>query len=54
MDAVVSPVDHDKLDPVAVKVDETQLSVTVTVGAAGTGVGLAIPDPIVLVHPETV
>ena len=35
IDAVVSPVDHSKLVPVAVKVDDPQLSTTVTVGAAG-------------------
>mgnify|MGYP000161827994 CR=1 FL=1 len=35
IDAVVSPVDHNKFVPVAVNVDDPQLSVTVTVGAAG-------------------
>jgi hypothetical protein len=54
IDAAVEPVDHNKLVPVATRSDDPQLSVTVTVGAAGTGVGLAIPEPVVLVHPATV
>jgi len=32
---VVSPVDQTKLDPVAVKIELPQLSVTVTTGALG-------------------
>ena len=54
IDAVVSPVDHNKFDPVAVNVDDPQLSTTVTVGAEGIANGFAVPDPLVLVHPPTV
>jgi len=54
IDAVVSPVDHNKFDPVAVNVDEPQPSVTVTIGADGTAVGLATADPLADVHPPTV
>ena len=54
IDAVVSPVDHSKFDPVAVNVDEPHPSVTVTVGADGTAVGLATADPLADVHPPTV
>ena len=35
IDEVDSPVDHIKFDPVAVKIELPQLSVTVTVGAEG-------------------
>lgn len=35
IDAVVTPVDHNKFVPVAVNVDDPQLSTTVTVGGAG-------------------
>ena len=35
IDAVVSPVDHNKFDPVAVNVDDPHPSVTVTTGADG-------------------
>ena len=38
IDAVVAPVDQTKLVPVAVNVDDPQLSTTVTVGAAGVAV----------------
>ena len=54
MEAVVSPVDQSKFVPVAVNVDDPQLSTTVTVGAAGTANGAAVPDPAGLVHPPTV
>ena len=54
MDAVVSPVDHNKLVPVAVKVDDPQLSTTVITGADGVASGFAVPDPAELVHPPTV
>ncbi len=54
IEAVVSPVDHNKLDPVAVNVDDPQLSTTVTVGAEGTATGAAVPDPFALVQPPTV
>jgi hypothetical protein len=43
--AVVSPVDHSRFVPVAVNVDDPQLSTTVTVGAAGIAIGAAVPDP---------
>ena len=54
IEAVVSPVDHKRFVPVAVKVDDPQLSTTVTVGAAGTANGTAVPEPAGLVHPATV
>ena len=54
IDAVVSPVDHSKLEPVAVNVDDPQLSTTVTVGADGIANGFAVPVPGALVHPPTV
>ena len=53
-DAVVSPVDHERLIPVAVKVEEPQLSTTVTTGADGIAVGFAVPEPFELVQPATV
>ena len=40
--AVVSPVDHIRLEPVAVSTELPQLSETVTTGAEGTGNGLAV------------
>ena len=54
IEAVVSPVDHNKLLPVAVNVEDPQLFTTVTKGADGPGEGLAVPDPVILVQPETV
>ena len=54
IDAVVSAVDHKRLTPVAVKVEEPQLSTTVTTGADGIAVGFATPEPLVLVQPATV
>ena len=54
IDDVVSPVDHNKLDPVAVKVELPQLSDTVTTGVLGAVNGFAFPVPGKLVHPPTV
>ena len=54
IEAVVSPVDHNKLLPVAVNVEDPQLSATVTVGADGIDVGFAVPEPFALVQPATV
>ena len=51
---VVSPVDHERLVPVAVSAEEPQLSATVTTGDAGIDVGFAVPEPFVLVQPATV
>ena len=54
IEAVVAPVDHNKLVPVALKTELPQLLVTVTTGADGTANGAAIPDPAALVQPPTV
>jgi hypothetical protein len=56
IDAVVSPVLHNKepVNPVAVNMELPQLSTTVTDGAGGTGFGAAVPVPAALVHPFTV
>jgi hypothetical protein len=52
--AVVAPVDQRRFDPVAVKIEDPQLSVAETTGDAGNAIGAAIPDPAELVHPLTV
>ena len=54
IDAVVSAVDHKRLTPVAVKVEEPQLSATANTGADGIAVGFAVPEPFALVQPATV
>lgn len=54
IEALVSPVDHNKLVPVADNIELPQLLLTVTVGADGKEIGLAVADPGELVHPPTV
>lgn len=54
IEAVVSPVDHDKFVPEVVKVEEPQLFTTVTTGVAGIANGFAVPVPGADVHPPTV
>lgn len=54
MDELVSNVDHDRFDPVALRTEFPQLSVTLTEGAAGIGIGLELITAGALVHPETV
>ena len=54
IEAVVAPVDHNKLVPVVLKTEFPQLLVTVTTGADGTANGAATPEPEELVHPPTV
>ena len=56
MDALVSPVLHNKLpvNPLAVNTELPQLSVTPTAGAAGITFGDAVPLPSALVQPSMV
>jgi DNA gyrase/topoisomerase IV subunit A len=53
-EAVVSPDDHNKPEPVALKTEFPQLLVTVTTGADGIAIGAATPEPAELVQPPTV
>jgi hypothetical protein len=54
IDAVVAPVDHSKLDPVADNTELPQLFVTVVTGAEGAAIGFAETVAGKLVHPPTV
>ena len=56
MEAVISPVLHNKepANPEAVNKELPQLSITVTAGADGISFGAAMPLPGALVHPFTV
>jgi hypothetical protein len=53
IDDVVSPVDHSRFDPVAVNVDDPQLSTTVTVGAAGAPGSFSVGVSVFETHPSS-
>ena len=54
IEGVVSVVDQTKFVPVAVNVEEPQLSITVKIGALGIEIGAAAPNPFALKQPPTV